>query len=589
MTLEWLSGDGPRRTCPACGAEGVTCAILQVGRPLPRFRLLGCRVCGAAAFDPPPRPDYAEAAGGGAALAFYLQQGAGLWSIASTLLTLVPYDVEARPRMLEIGCGFGFGLDLARRALGWDVQGHDPSPFAAAGRELLGVPIAPGLFTPDAASPGSQDVVLASEVLEHLHEPASFLATLRGALRPGGVLALTTPDLGAVGPNTPPGLLTPLLSAGYHTVLFTAASLEQALRHAGFTTVAVESRGAQLLARASNGSAAWRDELPADRAAYRAWLEAAVITQPAGSDLHLGLLGRAWREAVHEGHVTEADRLFASLDAALRARFGQGLEGWAGSATATPDTLEELVRRQPVALGPWLLARGLHRLLRGEPRPGLESLFLAASRHAAGLRAALGRIGSDDGDAEDAGWVAGAEAVLCAAARGEAGLSRRLEELGDAPGTDPVASTARAAALRRRVYVELVNAGAFVAATPLGDTAAQALHRAEAGHEALADGELDTLWCRAASVANAPETGDPADALRALRALRGASLRRLAMPNLPPGSAAGLLWPGTGLELELLRRAGRMTEMAALRREALDTLASRPGVPPPPPGFGNAA
>jgi SAM-dependent methyltransferase len=594
LTLQWLSGSGSVRTCPICGATGESRPVLRSPGPPHRpelaFTLLGCRNCGAATFDPPPEPDYSDAPPGrGAALAFYLQQGAGLWSIASTLLTLELSTATGPPRLLEIGCGFGFGLDVARRALGWEVQGYDPSPFAAAGGEALGLPIVSGYFNSGLEEPGTRDVVLASEVLEHLSNPVDFLRSLRTALRPGGVLVLTTPNLGTARPGTPEGLLVPLLSAGYHTVLHTAGSLEIALRRAGFATVEVEERGAQLLAHATDGAVAWRAPSEADRTAYRNWLEQAAATQPVGSDLHLGLLGRAYREAVNGGDLAAADQLLPGVDDALRSRFGFSLSGWLDAGRpAPPGDLEGLAERRPLALGPLLLTFGLHRLLGGTPRPGLTPTFEAAAAEAEALRRALRAIGTDDGDAEEVAWTAAAEAALSAAAGGAPDVVTRLSQLGRAPGAGESASAARTAALRRRAFVELVNAGAYAAAKPLSDVVEAAVVRADAPGTAPENSELDVLYCGAVMETNGSPRGDLNAAVRWLRGLRAASLRRLATEATGGGSAAGLLWPGVELELELLRRLGRVSERAALAGQGVEALIGHPGVPPMPAGLQTA-
>ena len=59
-----------------------------------------------------------------------LEQGAGIRAMLEPLLL-----ADARPirSYLEIGCSFGFGLDYARRILGWQVRGFDPGFIAAAG------------------------------------------------------------------------------------------------------------------------------------------------------------------------------------------------------------------------------------------------------------------------------------------------------------------------------------------------------------------------------------------------------------------------------------------------------------------------
>ncbi|MDO9710897.1 class I SAM-dependent methyltransferase [Paracraurococcus lichenis] len=593
MALQWLSGTGPRRTCPVCDATGESRLILRCSglptRFAPRRTLLGCPTCGAAAFDPLPGTDYAEEpAGGEAALAFYLQQGAGLWSIASGLLAAAgpaPAEGPAR-RLLEIGCGFGFGLDFARRALGLEVRGHDPSPQAAAGRRLLGLPIESGRFDPATTLAGQWDILLASEVLEHLADPVGALRGLRAALAPGGVLVLTTPDIAAARPGLPEGLLLPLLSCGYHTILHSAASLDLALRRAGFAAVEVVAQGAQLRARAGAAAALPSRPEAADRRLYRTWLETGAAAQPAGSDLHLGFLVRAYREAVNAGDLAAADHLLPGLDAALRRRFGRGLAaGAAWGARPWSRSLRALAARGPLCLGPLLLARGLHWLLAGELRPPLVPLFEAAAAEATALRRALRSIGGDDADAEEVAWTAGAEAALCAAAAGAADVAARLDRLGPAPDSDPAAAQARAAALRRRAYVGLVNAGAYAAARRLAAVVAPALARAAEAGALPEDSELDTLYCAAVVEANGGTGADLEAALGWLRALRDAALRRLAA-GAGGGSAAGLVWPALALEHDLLARLGRDAECAALAAQGPRSLAASLGVPPMPAGLG---
>ncbi|UHC19704.1 class I SAM-dependent methyltransferase [Methylobacterium currus] len=79
--------------------------------------------------------------------------------------------------------------------------------------------------------PASVDVVLCTEVLEHIEAPAPFVANLFGCLRPGGRLVLTVP-----------------FAARWHFVpydywRYTPSSLDLLLREAGFRDVRVTARG----------------------------------------------------------------------------------------------------------------------------------------------------------------------------------------------------------------------------------------------------------------------------------------------------------------------------------------------------------
>ena len=52
---------------------------------------------------------------------------------------------------------------------------------------------------------------MASEVLEHLRLPGEFIALLRSALAPGGVLIVTTPDADTLRPDAPESWVIPVL------------------------------------------------------------------------------------------------------------------------------------------------------------------------------------------------------------------------------------------------------------------------------------------------------------------------------------------------------------------------------------------
>ena len=397
--IEWQTGVSESASgCPICGDLRPRRRVLH--SPLPsgeQVRLNECPGCGAHLFEGPMAGAYDQTpAGATDALAFYLQQGANIGGMASRLAAL------GRPpgtRYLEVGCGYGLSLDFARRMLGWDVKGLDPSPFAAAGREQLGLPIESRFLGTEGLDHESADVIYASEFIEHVADPVGMLVMLRQALRPHGTLLLTTPAAEMIRPDTGDGLLVPLLSAGWHLVIHTVRSLERALRQAGFAAVQVDRQGAQLVAVA--GDTAWRPQ-EVGRELYVEWLRQTGMQAPAGSDLGLGAMARRFRESVIAA-TPEADTDWAALEGACAGRYGRSLETMARSPLGLPG-LEELVRREPLGLAGVALARGWQCLRAGQPAaPWFQGAIAAAAR----LRGALREIGSDDGDAEDVAHSAG--------------------------------------------------------------------------------------------------------------------------------------------------------------------------------------
>jgi glycosyltransferase involved in cell wall biosynthesis/SAM-dependent methyltransferase len=100
--------------------------------------------------------------------------------------------------VLDVGCGTGVMLTLPLASLGYRVTGVDlHADSIAAASALNPYPHAAFLCgAPEALLERETryDAVVASEVLEHTADPLAFLRSLRGLLRPGGILVLTTPN-----------------------------------------------------------------------------------------------------------------------------------------------------------------------------------------------------------------------------------------------------------------------------------------------------------------------------------------------------------------------------------------------------------
>lgn len=100
-------------------------------------------------------------------------------------------------RILDVGCGGGLLAEPMAR-LGAEVTGIDASEesirVARAHAEVSGLTIDYRASTVEALVADQQlfDVVLASEVIEHVVDPAGFLAAAARLVRPGGLLILST-------------------------------------------------------------------------------------------------------------------------------------------------------------------------------------------------------------------------------------------------------------------------------------------------------------------------------------------------------------------------------------------------------------
>lgn len=151
-------------------------------------------------------------------------------------------SLSGKGRMLEVGCSWGYFLEAAR-GCGWQVQGLELSnPAAKWAKERLGLEVGCGTIE---AFPLREetvfDVVVAWHVIEHVQDPMSFLRIARDRLRPGGLLALRTPNIRSA-PARLNGRAWHWVGAPAHLSLFSPKSLRLAVERTGFSVRHVATR-----------------------------------------------------------------------------------------------------------------------------------------------------------------------------------------------------------------------------------------------------------------------------------------------------------------------------------------------------------
>jgi SAM-dependent methyltransferase len=103
-------------------------------------------------------------------------------------------------RVLDLGCSIGVFLHLAKQD-GWQIAGMEPSKWCVeAGRQRFGYgdEIRVGGYQDLASCGETFDAVTMWDVLEHVDDPLAALKSCGTALKPGGVLALSTVDIGSL-------------------------------------------------------------------------------------------------------------------------------------------------------------------------------------------------------------------------------------------------------------------------------------------------------------------------------------------------------------------------------------------------------
>ena len=125
-------------------------------------------------------------------------------------------------RVLDAGCGTGYGSLMMYAAGAAYVAGvdkhikstHPDVSFICRKLERL----------PDTHS---YDVVTCFEVIEHVPNPVEVLHALRGALRPGGVLFISTPNRDITSPDG-------VVRNPHHVTEYTPRQFEDLMRGGGF-------------------------------------------------------------------------------------------------------------------------------------------------------------------------------------------------------------------------------------------------------------------------------------------------------------------------------------------------------------------
>lgn len=174
----------------------------------------------------------------------YTSTHAGLGNTESTALVyrrairpLLP-SPDGQRRVLDIGCGQGTLVRLLRED-GFDASGVDISPEQVAAAQSTGLDqvVAGDFRTYLAREPASWDVIVATDLLEHLnrYELIEAFDQIHRALAPGGMLVARIPN--AVSPTGGHIMFGDLT----HETWFTPRSVTQLATVTGFAAIRTRS------------------------------------------------------------------------------------------------------------------------------------------------------------------------------------------------------------------------------------------------------------------------------------------------------------------------------------------------------------
>lgn len=183
------------------------------------------------------QPDRADRHG----YADYLRDASLHRSNARRRLRLLAARMPHRGQLLDVGCAGGFFVDEACRA-GWEASGVDvSSAMVDWARSQLGVPVICGSFGYAELAPLRLDAITMWDYIEHSIDPRRDLIRAHEHLRPGGILALSTGDVGTVSARLA-GARWHLLTPEHHNFFFEARTLQRLLEETGFDVLEARHR-----------------------------------------------------------------------------------------------------------------------------------------------------------------------------------------------------------------------------------------------------------------------------------------------------------------------------------------------------------
>ena len=205
--------------------------------------LLRCRHCGHA-FAPPGATEedlaaiYTEAYFAGEEYHDYLaDKDVAQRNFRSRLRVLKRFiDPTRHRRLFEVGCAYGFFLDVARSSF-QTGQGIDVSASAAGyARDKLGLDAVSGDFLKYDLDDCEFDVACMWDTIEHLGRPDLFVTKLAAHMKSGALLAVTTGDFASLNAQIRREKWR-LMHPPSHAHYFSIASMSAMLNRFGFDVV----------------------------------------------------------------------------------------------------------------------------------------------------------------------------------------------------------------------------------------------------------------------------------------------------------------------------------------------------------------
>ncbi len=229
------------RSCLVCGGNHLGAAAGYLG-------LVACRDCGFLTADleltfEDIRAVYGHDYFHGSEYLDYRKEETSLRrNFRRRLDTMVRWLPDSgRCRLFEVGCAYGFFLAEAHQRFG-DVAGIDINHEAVFyAKNHLKINTAEGDYL-DHALPEPVDAICLWDVIEHLNRPDQVLEKVVRDLKPGGIMCLTTGDVGSLNARLRKGKWR-MVHPPTHLHYFSASTMCRLLSRVGLDVVSVSYPG----------------------------------------------------------------------------------------------------------------------------------------------------------------------------------------------------------------------------------------------------------------------------------------------------------------------------------------------------------
>ncbi len=142
---------------------------------------------------------------------------------------------------LDIGCGNGTFLSFLKH-WGWNVRGVEMDSQAAdTARKCFGIDVFQGGIEDAPLVPDSFDYINISHILEHIHDPVSFIKKAGELLKPGGTMYVEVPNYESAGRKVSGQFWFPY-ETPRHLYIFAPSTLRNLFEQAGLIVMRLDTR-----------------------------------------------------------------------------------------------------------------------------------------------------------------------------------------------------------------------------------------------------------------------------------------------------------------------------------------------------------